>query len=261
MIVPVHADVTSLSLEKNFYTIDENFTIIGTQDGKEIVYVIIRDSNGNYKGMISDPTTTQGEFSTIPRGVEMFFDREGIYNAIGFTDSQKEVNGTSILLEFDGKKVFEVPDFVLQLKDIPDKTVEVEKTVTFTVSVTDSAAKDIVFSLKNQPSGATIDPNTGKFIWTPSKSHGNIQDVDYSFDIIAKSGSQEDKENVTITVKQAYVEPEEKPKEPEPTVEPEPIDESEELGIASFVDEKKDPQSYVDRYNNEATYKKWFDEN
>ncbi|MGY5143031.1 MAG: fibronectin type III domain-containing protein, partial [Candidatus Nitrosopumilus sp. bin_32a] len=26
-------------------------------------------------------------------------------------------------------------------------------------------------------------------------------------------------------------------------------------------DETKDPQSYVDRYNNEATYKKWFDEN
>ena len=31
--------------------------------------------------------------------------------------------------------------------------------------------------------------------------------------------------------------------------------------MASFVDPKKDPQSYVDRYNNEPTYKKWFDEN
>jgi len=29
----------------------------------------------------------------------------------------------------------------------------------------------------------------------------------------------------------------------------------------SFVDETKDPQSYVDRYNNEASYKEWFDEN
>ena len=29
----------------------------------------------------------------------------------------------------------------------------------------------------------------------------------------------------------------------------------------SFVDETKDPQSYVDRYNNEANYKKWFDDN
>jgi hypothetical protein len=31
--------------------------------------------------------------------------------------------------------------------------------------------------------------------------------------------------------------------------------------ILPFVDPKKDPQYYIDRYNNEATYKKWFDEN
>ena len=34
-----------------------------------------------------------------------------------------------------------------------------------------------------------------------------------------------------------------------------------ELGIASFVDQTKDPQYYVDRYNNEVNYKKWFDDN
>jgi len=33
------------------------------------------------------------------------------------------------------------------------------------------------------------------------------------------------------------------------------------LGIASFVDKSKDPQSYIDRYNSEPSYKKWFDEN
>ncbi|MGY5144311.1 MAG: Ig domain-containing protein [Candidatus Nitrosopumilus sp. bin_32a] len=260
MIVPAYANVTSLSFEKSFYTIDENFTIIGTQDGKEIVYVIIRDSNGNYKGMVSDPTTTQGEFSSIPRGVDLFFDVEGFYNATAFTDTQKEVNGTSILLEFDGDKVFEVPDVVLELNGISDKTVEVEKTITFTASLMDNSIQNAVYSLKNEPTGATIDSSTGKFVWTPSKSHGNIQDVSYNFDIIVKAGSQEDKENITITVKQAYVEPVKNPK-PEPKAEPEPVEEPKELGIASFVDKTKDPQSYVDRYNNEATYKKWFDEN
>nr|MCH9657931.1 hypothetical protein [archaeon] len=30
---------------------------------------------------------------------------------------------------------------------------------------------------------------------------------------------------------------------------------------ASFVDESKDPQSYVDRYESEPAYKEWFDEN
>ena len=112
MIIPVHADVTSVSLEKAFYTTDENFKFIGTQDGKEIVYIIIRGPSGNYQGMLSDPTTTQGEFDAIPRGVPLFFNAEGIYNATAFTDSQKEVNGTTIQLEFDGQKIFEVPDFV-----------------------------------------------------------------------------------------------------------------------------------------------------
>jgi hypothetical protein len=30
---------------------------------------------------------------------------------------------------------------------------------------------------------------------------------------------------------------------------------------APFVDQSEDPQSYVDRYNNEESYKEWFDEN
>jgi len=40
------------------------------------------------------------------------------------------------------------------------------------------------------------------------------------------------------------------------TTEPEPISK-----IASFVDTTKDPQHYIDRYNNELAYKEWFDSN
>ena len=51
--------------------------------------------------------------------------------------------------------------------------------------------------------------------------------------------------------------------EPDPETDPEPIMDLEpkSLGIASFVDESKDPQSYVDRYNSEPKYKEWFDTN
>ena len=38
--------------------------------------------------------------------------------------------------------------------------------------------------------------------------------------------------------------------------EPEPISK-----IESFVDTSKDPQHYIDRYNSESAYKKWFDTN
>jgi hypothetical protein len=49
-----------------------------------------------------------------------------------------------------------------------------------------------------------------------------------------------------------------------PNLMPETIPEPplvEPLGIASFVDTSKDPQHYIDRYNNEPAYKEWFDEN
>jgi hypothetical protein len=51
-----------------------------------------------------------------------------------------------------------------------DKIVEVEKTITFTVSITDDSfidtydGRDPVYSLENAPVDATIDNITGKFI-------------------------------------------------------------------------------------------------
>ena len=72
--------------------------------------------------------------------------------------------------------------------------------------------------------GATIDSTTGKFVWTPSKSYGSYEDVIYNFDIIVNVEDKEDRENISITVKKAYDEPEIEPKvepEIEPKVEPE----------------------------------------
>ncbi len=266
MVIPANAEVEEFYLGKSFYTVDEKISFTGSEsNGSVLVNVVVKDPNGKAKllGGFSDP---EGEFETIPQSVKSIFTFVGTYNATSFIN--KIENGTSLLLEFDGDKVFEVSPFVLALKPIPDKIVEVEKTITFTATLTDSSVKDVIFSLDNEPTGAAIDPNTGKFIWTPSKSHGNIQDVYYNFDIIVKNGSQEDRKEITITVKQAYVEPE--PKEIvcfqgmesiNGKCEDKPVVENNQLEIASFVDETKDPQSYVDRYNNEANYKKWFDEN
>ena len=258
MMVPAYASVTSLSLEKSFYTTDEKFGFIGTLNETDSVFVIIRSAGGAFKGMLSDPLSTD-EFNVIPRPVSDFFDSKGIYNATAFTGQEKEEDGFTIQLEFDGNKLFEVPDFVLQLKTIVDVTVKVEKTISFTASLTDSSIEDAVFSLNSAAinQGATIDPSSGKFVWTPAPKHGNIIPVQYLFDIIVTKGAQEDIEKFKITVQQAYDEPEK-----EPTPEPEQITpEPKELEIpAPFVDESKDPQSYVDRYNNEAIYKTWFDD-
>ena len=258
IMTPIYAEVTTISMKKSFYTVNEPISFFGTEnEGGSIVTVIVRSPDGHAEllGGFSDP---QGEYETTPRNVKSIFAAKGIYNVTAFVD--KIENGISMQLEFDGAKVALLPNFVLALQSISDKTIEEKKTLVFTPILTESLT-DVSFSLeKNPPTGASINGETGQFTWTPTESQGPAS---YVFDIVVKKGASEDREGVKITVTESAPVIESQPtQEPEPTPvtepEPEPI---KELGIASFVDPTKDPQSYVDRYNNELTYKKWFDEN
>ena len=267
MLVPVYAEVTEFSIEKNFYTIDEEIVFVGnTSEEREQVNVLMINPNGKESYFVGAVSNLQGTFETIPKSVDSIFTIIGTYEFTAFT-IQKD-NSISVTLEFDGNKISEPTKPILQLNPIQDKIVEVERTITFTVSITDDSfidtydGRDPVYSLENAPVDATIDDITGKFIWTPSKSYGSFEDVIYNFDIIVNANNQEDRENISIIVKKAYDEPVIEPKV-EPVIEPkvEPVIEPIKSTIASFVDATKDPQSYVDRYNNESTYKEWFDEN
>jgi hypothetical protein len=267
MLVPVYAEVTEFSIEKNFYTIDEGIVFIGnTSEEREQVNVLMINPNGKENYFVGAVSNLQGTFETIPKSVDSIFTIIGTYEFTAFT-IQKD-NSISVTLEFDGNRVLQPTKSILQLNSIQNKIVEVERTITFTVSITDDSfidtydGRDPVYSLENAPVDATIDDRTGKFIWTPSKSYGSFEDVIYNFDIIVNANNQEDRENISIIVKKAYDEPVIEPKV-EPVIEPkvEPVIEPIKSTIASFVDATKDPQSYVDRYNNESTYKEWFDEN
>jgi len=281
MLVPVYAEVSEFSIEKNFYTNEEGLVFVGTEDeGRKLVSVLMTDPNGKESMLVSSMSNSDGIFQTVPKNVDDFFSIIGTYQFTAFT-IQKD-NGKIISLEYDGNKVSEPVKHVLQLNSIQDNIVEVERTITFTASITDSSIINAVYTLEDAPISATIDPVTGKFVWTPSKSYGSFEDVIYNFDIIVTVGDKEDRENISITVKKAFDEPVVEPKvepvvepkvepvvEPkvEPVVEPkvepvvEPKVEPTKSIVASFVDQTKDPQSYVDRYNNEPTYKEWFDEN
>ncbi|MEX2193278.1 MAG: putative Ig domain-containing protein, partial [Nitrosarchaeum sp.] len=257
VMTPVYAEVTTVSMKKSFYTIDETISFVGTEsEGSNIVTVVVRspDTNAKLLGGFSDP---QGAYETIPKNVKTIFSTNGIYNVTAFID--KIEDGVSIQLQFDGQRVTLMPDFVLTLNTISDKIIEEKKTLVFTPTLTESVT-GVTFSLeKNPPTGASINSETGQFIWTPNESQGPAS---YVFDIVVKKGASEDRENIKITVTEPapVIQPEPTVEEPTPVTEPEP-EPTQELGIASFVDPKKDPQSYVDRYNNEPTYKKWFDEN
>ena len=151
-------------------------------------------------------------------------------------------------------------DTTLQLSPLGAFTIDENKTFSFTAKLTDSSIKNASFGLGgNSPTGAKINSSTGLFTWTPTNSQGAKS---YVFDIVVTKDSVTDRQSITIIVNDVKL------SEPEPPVK-EPVKEpignvdvdSEELGIASFVDESKDPQSYVDRYESEPAYKEWFDEN
>jgi len=140
----------------------------------------------------------------------------------------------------------------VKINPIGKLTIDEGKLLSFTVKLVDNSVKDAVFTLENNPpTGAKIISNTGMFSWTPTSSDGGKT---YTFDIVAKKDGISDKQTITVTVNDSLISP--------PITEPEPTPtEPKELGIASFVDKTKDPQSYVDRYNKEPSYKKWFDDN
>ena len=136
----------------------------------------------------------------------------------------------------------------IQISPIGKLSIDEGKTLSFTVKLMDSSVKDVVFSLdKNPPVGAKIISNTGMFSWTPTLSDGGKI---YIMDVVAKKDGQSDRSTITITVNKVSNE-----------VKSEPIPTTEPAEIAPFVDKTKDPQYYVDRYNKEPSYKKWFDDN
>ena len=162
-------------------------------------------------------------------------------NKIGTSESSNEFSATAKSTN-------------VQISPLGKFTIDEGKFFSFTIKLVDTSMKNVVFSLDdNPPAGAKIISNTGMFSWTPSESDGGKT---YTFYVIAKKDGLSDSQIITISVNDNIDE-----SKPASTSEPEPISESIELGVASFVDETKDAQTYVDRYNNEASYKEWFDEN
>ena len=81
--------------------------------------------------------------------------------------------------------------------------------LTFTASATDSdiPANSLTFSLLNAPTGASIDPATGVFSWTPAEGQGPGS---YNLTVrVTDNGTPNlyDEEAITITVNEAQCGP------------------------------------------------------
>lgn len=87
---------------------------------------------------------------------------------------------------------------------IGDRSVDEETPLTFDANATDpDAGQVLTYSLVGAPAGATIDPSTGVFNWTPTEAQGPNQ---YTFDVkVEDNGTpiMSDSETITITVNES----------------------------------------------------------
>ena len=97
MLVPVYAEVTEVSVEKNFYTIDEKISFLGNDDeGNSMINVVVKDPNGKRSYVMGALSNSEGEFETTPVNAKNIFSTIGIYEFTAFTI--KEENGSVIYL-------------------------------------------------------------------------------------------------------------------------------------------------------------------
>ena len=86
------------------------------------------------------------------------------------------------------------------LAPIADDTIPEMVPFGFTASASDIDGDDLTFSLDGEPSGASIDPLTGEFSWTPGEAQGPGV---YTFDVVVTDDGTpalDDTEEVTLTV-------------------------------------------------------------
>ena len=83
------------------------------------------------------------------------------------------------------------------LDPIGDQSIVEENELTFTAVANDVDGDTIAFSLSGAPAGATIDPSTGVFSFTPTEAQGPGT---YTFDVVATAGGLSDSETITVTV-------------------------------------------------------------
>ena len=166
---------------------------------QQLTFSLANGTNGQIPaGASIDPTT--GVFTWTPTGAQV-----GTHTFDVCVSDGALSDCETITVTVNGVNAAPV------LAPIGNKTVDELTELTFTATATDPdmPAQQLTFSLENGasgqvPAGASIDPATGVFTWTPTEAQGPGT---YTFDVCVSDGTLSDCETITVTVNEVNTAP------------------------------------------------------
>lgn len=100
--------VKSIHFVKPLYFADEQFVLTGIENkGTQTVNITFYGIFGDKIGTVSATSNEDGTFDIPAQLVSDYFDKKGDYTIIAYTDEQRESNGISMKLEYNGNYVAE----------------------------------------------------------------------------------------------------------------------------------------------------------
>ena len=226
LTIPAYAEVQSIKTDKIFYTVGDEIVFSGTvdDDSSGLVTIVIRDSKDKF--VLLTQALIQPD-NTFERSVSTNdkFTNHGIYNSTAFLVNFTEGSLTRFDFSMDGSPV------TPSISSVQSKPIEPVIQETHVTSPTEPEPEPIskIASFVD----STKDPQYYVDRYNNESAYKEWFDSNYQ----------------DITIQEAvgilYI------------IEESPII----TKIPGFPDPEKDPQYYVDRYNNESAYKEWFDSN
>lgn len=195
-------------------------------------------TNGEYSINGGDFTAADG---TVKDGDEVVVRQTSSASFLTTTVSTLTIGGVGA--DFSVTTLAEPVNDAPVLQQIPDQNVKVNNALTFTAVATDPNGDTLSFSMADAPEGASIDPVTGVFAWTP-KAAGTFTAV-----ISVTDGALTDSQTVTFNVTD-----EEPPVVPPVVISPSAVEEQDKDNCGKTCEKYKDVKRKYKSTENRRTY-------
>ena len=268
--VPGEIKVKTLNVEKPAYFMREEILFFGTVDGHKlgsVVSIIIRNPSYSFLTLISTVPDKDGYFEAKMK-TDSKFKTDGTYTATAFADDPNR--GMQAIFYFSNRAPPPPPVTTSPVQStLAEPSTEPEPTTT---------SEPVTPKPKPRPSFVDLDKDPQSYVnrYNTEPTYKNWFDSNFpDYTIYEAVGLAEPaKEKVPAWIKNnaewwskgqiddgTFVSGIQFLMTKKIIDIPDLPEQASEKARPIFVDPQKDPQSYVDRYNNEASYKEWFDEN